>query len=581
MKKPIIILMLLLGLTAQLYSQPVNGEILSDTNNVTTIRIWGTNEERGFAYGYLIGDKIIEVLEGFIIPYWGDDWHTLKEIIAEGISFQIDSMYWHEAQAMMDGATAAGYNSSGYNVLDVLAANLLNDVYAWQLSKNRIGFYCSTLMNWNDATAGTDLEGCSVISRHMDAYVSTVLINNVVIIIHIPTEQDLQPWLLIGNAGEMAPASGVNSSGLSIFANGINHNWNYSTNAGYEPYAFTFRKALESADYNQDGINNMLDIRDAIISNPLGYGWGSNFSALAPSTAIYDSLIALVAEVAPEEPCITFRTNSYNDTIPGDNLYAANSEIKRNNLRLYCNRYFAIVDNIGDGTGIGSQENWDLMKNYSNGGSINMQFMQYIPEWGQLNLSVYQNNTPAYLNDPVSYDVNEFFQLDIPYADFTADTTIIVEGDSVHFTDLSGNNPTSWQWNFEGGTPETSTEQDPVVIYNENGNYDVTLIVSNIYGSDSLIIPDYITVDPATGMIPPTNIQFRIYPVPAKDKLCISSSHIIKSVDVLDISGDIIRNQICNNKQIEINVTPLPDGIYFVRVHTVEQVKILKAIIMR
>jgi len=595
MKKIIIMSMLLLGSTAQLFSQPVNGEILSDTNNVTTIRIWGTSEERGFAYGYLIGDKIIEVLEGFIIPYWGDDWPTLKDIIAEGTSFQIDSMYWHEAQAIMDGATAAGYNSSSYNALDVLAANLLNDVYAWQLSKNRIGFHCSTLMNWNEATVGTDLDGYSVISRHMDAYVSAALINNVVIVIHCPSEQDLQPWLLIGNAGEMAPASGLNSSGLSIFANGLGGHWNYSTQAGYEPYAFTFRKALEAIDYNQDGTNNMLDIREAISSNPRGYGWGSNFSALAPSTAVYDSLIALVAEVAPEEPYITFRDNSYNDTLPGDNLYAANSQIKRNDSRQYCDRYLAIVNNIGDGTRISSQENWDLMKIHSNGGVTNMQFMQYIPEWGQLKLSVYQNNTPAYLIDPVIYDVNEFFQLDIPIANFTANTTVIVDGDSIHFTDLSENTPTTWEWEFEGGTPTISNEQNPVIVYNTPGIYKVTLIVLNEFGSDTLSIPDYISVG-GVGVIPLNSSEINIYPNPTngiyniKYQLPIGKWQMANGkkveLSIYDIHGQKIRTLV-NEKQttreytVQFDGSDLVAGIYLIRFQVGSRVETAKLIVMR
>jgi len=124
-----------------------------------------------------------------------------------------------------------------------------------------------------------------------------------------------------------------------------------------------------------------------------------------------------VAEVAPEEPYITFRTNSYNDTILGDNLYAANSEIKRNDSRHYCRRYINIMNHIGDGTGIGSQENWGLMKNYSNQGIINLQFMQFIPEWNQLKLSVYQDGTPAYQNDPVTYDVTELFSLPVSVND--------------------------------------------------------------------------------------------------------------------------------------------------------------------
>jgi len=378
----------------------------------------------------------------------------------------------------------------------MIAANCWFDIADWQFSKGKAGIHCSALMNWGEATMGTDLEGCSVISRHLDWPPIPIIINKAVIVIHIPSEEDLQPWLLIGYIGDMAPYSGLNSSGLSMFTAVLaDQSWSYNTHAGYEPLKFTFRKALESADYNQDGANNMLDIQDAISSNSLGYPWAWNFAALAPSTGAADSLIALVAEVAPELPYITFRDNSYNDSIPGDNLFAANSQIKRNNYNHYCSRYYAIVNHIGDGTGIGSQENWDLMKNYTSQGNLNQQFMQYVPEWGQFKLSVYQNNQGAYMHEPISYDVNEFFQLDVPSANFTADTTVIVDGDSIHFTDLSENNPISWEWEFEGGTPTISNEQNPVILYDTPGVYDVILIVNNAYGSDTLLKTDYIHVD--------------------------------------------------------------------------------------
>jgi len=581
MKKTILIIILVLSSSSHVLSQTVNGEIISDTNNVTTIRLWGTSEERGFAYGYLVGDKIINVFEGFSIPYWGSRWPAVKQLVAAGVSFNIDSVYWYEAQAMMDGATAAGYNPSGYDSLDVMAANLLNDVYEWQHIGTKYGFHCSALMNWNNATAGTDLDGFSVISRHMDTYSNDVIETNFVVVVHIPSEEGLQPWLLVGNAGEMAPASGLSSSGLALFASGMGGGWQYDTLAGYEPYAFTFRKALESADYNQDGENNMTDIRDAISSNPVGYATGINISALAPSTAVHDSMIAMVAEVAPEVPFITFRTNSYGDTIPGDNLYTANSPIKRNNSRSYCGRYLNIAANIGWGIGISSQDNWDLMRDYSNCGTSNKQFMQYIPEWGILNLSVYRNDSAAYLHNPVTYDVNALFYLPVPVANFSADTTMIFEGDSIYFTDLSENSPTDWKWEFEGGTPDTSTEQNPVVIYNVPGDYDVTLITSNTYGSDSLTISDYIIVDPTTGMIPHNDSQFRIYPIPANDKLCISINNIIKSVDILDVSGQVIRNQKCNNRQLKIDIRDLPDGIYFIRFYSGDTEETKKIIKMR
>ncbi len=47
-------------------------------------------------------------------------------------------------------------------------------------------------------------------------------------------------------------------------------------------------------------------------------------------------------------------------------------------------------------------------------------------------------------------------------AQFTADNTVIAIDSDVNFTDLSSGTPTSWNWTFEGGTPETSTDQTQV-----------------------------------------------------------------------------------------------------------------------
>ncbi|MFH1514075.1 MAG: GEVED domain-containing protein, partial [bacterium] len=81
-----------------------------------------------------------------------------------------------------------------------------------------------------------------------------------------------------------------------------------------------------------------------------------------------------------------------------------------------------------------------------------------------------------------------------PVADFTGSPTQISVGGSVQFTDLSSNNPTSWLWTFTGGTPTTSTAQNPIVTYDIAGTYGVTLMVTNASGSDVLTLQDYITV---------------------------------------------------------------------------------------
>jgi len=82
-----------------------------------------------------------------------------------------------------------------------------------------------------------------------------------------------------------------------------------------------------------------------------------------------------------------------------------------------------------------------------------------------------------------------------PVANFSASTTIVAPGGSVAFTDLSTNAPTSWSWVFEGGTPATSTLQNPTVTYSTYGTYDVSLTVTNGSGSDTESKTDYISVD--------------------------------------------------------------------------------------
>ena len=64
----------------------------------------------------------------------------------------------------------------------------------------------------------------------------------------------------------------------------------------------------------------------------------------------------------------------------------------------------------------------------------------------------------------------------------------------VQFTDGSTGNPTAWFWQFPGGTPATSEEQNPSVVYNQPGTYAVSLSVSNAAGMNFTVIEDYISV---------------------------------------------------------------------------------------
>ncbi len=71
------------------------------------------------------------------------------------------------------------------------------------------------------------------------------------------------------------------------------------------------------------------------------------------------------------------------------------------------------------------------------------------------------------------------------FAAFTIDDEDICVGQQVNFTNTS-QNAVSYLWNFEGGTPETSTDENPIVTYNYSGDFDVQLIAYGI-GEDSAV----------------------------------------------------------------------------------------------
>lgn len=84
-----------------------------------------------------------------------------------------------------------------------------------------------------------------------------------------------------------------------------------------------------------------------------------------------------------------------------------------------------------------------------------------------------------------------------PTPSFTATSTNICVGSTASFSDQSISNIASWNWSFPGGTPNTSTEENPVVTYEVEGVYSVTLEVTNAFGTTATTSNNYITVNGA------------------------------------------------------------------------------------
>lgn len=146
-----------------------------------------------------------------------------------------------------------------------------------------------------------------------------------------------------------------------------------------------------------------------------------------------------------------------------------------------------------------------------------------------------QPNTPA--NCPPKAD---FFSIDNQRS---RNQSACAGGSAVDFRDNSYNYSGSInrQWIFEGGNPATSTLQNPNVTYSQAGKYDVTLIVSNSFGSDTLVMNDYIEVVPTQAPIKGPYVQDFEFPVFPTDGWYTNST-TFTDYDVTDVGqGTVIQ----------------------------------------
>lgn len=98
--------------------------------------------------------------------------------------------------------------------------------------------------------------------------------------------------------------------------------------------------------------------------------------------------------------------------------------------------------------------------------------------------------------------IDDFHVFDItqaPVANFTTSQSDACLASAVTFTDQSTLLPSSWQWSFTPNTVSfvngtTAASQNPAVVFNAVGSYDVKLVATNGIGSDSTTKVGFITV---------------------------------------------------------------------------------------
>ncbi len=148
-----------------------------------------------------------------------------------------------------------------------------------------------------------------------------------------------------------------------------------------------------------------------------------------------------------------------------------------------------------DSTAYASTWNWTFDSGLPGTSTLQSQTVEYNSA-GSFDVSLTVMNAYA-CSDSITY--NGYIIVSsptptVPIANFSNTPTEDCVPFTVNFTDASANNPTSWLWLFLGGDSTTSTVQNPTIIYSTPGTYDVTLVSTNSFGSDTIIQSSLVTV---------------------------------------------------------------------------------------
>ena len=404
MKKILFLILLSLIFSQILLSQTVNGDTLT-IDGKKILKIWGTHSERGYAYGYLMGDAIKDVAENYVLAsVFANSAYVYSFARTYFLShFSVEEVYHDEVAGMIAGMQDAGIDlhssvlGRDLDETDLLVANSIVDLSSRNLTAAGLHFGCSGLSSWGTSTqADADLQGNSVITRNLDWTPDETLLNNHLLVVNFPSEPDETAWISFTFAGMIGALSAIGENGIAAFMDVGNYNIVVDEN-NLHPIFFSIRNGLEKVDYNADGETNQFDVYQAI----------SDKTHLSPSIVhIVNSQFGIVVETNNNAGTV-FRDETDNTIIPLNNL-AATNHFRKLYAPVYCDRYAAIADSLNNDANVSVQRSWDILAGAA-GVSINLQTIEFAPTLNLTKWSTAKAGIPAYSEEPTVFETSNLF----------------------------------------------------------------------------------------------------------------------------------------------------------------------------
>jgi hypothetical protein len=177
-----------------------------------------------------------------------------------------------------------------------------------------------------------------------------------------------------------------------------------------------------------------------------------------------------------------------------------------------------------------------------------------------------------------SEDTFSVVMLPSPSAAFSF--TVGGAGVNYTFTDLSTGSPTSYAWNFGDGN--TSTVANPSHTYAGTGNYTVTLIVTNVCGSDTTT--QLLLVTDVAGSLAGASIQ--VMPNPASNFFAFEVTGMAAGelqVEMMDLQGRVCQtwqyNEVTAGISQNVDASKLAKGVYFLRFRAADRMEMRRVVL--
>ena len=390
---------------------PVRGDV-SIIEGVTVVRVWGSHQERGYALGALIPEKVITAITGFVInnflKNYGLDYSSVRQFYLDNIN-TIEEKFVDEAKGIISGMRSRDFPlyikhlGRDLDYLDLLIGSFCSEFPYMPDAPSTEGTsnnHCSTLSSWGLSTQDEpQLNGNMVVTRNLDWPVVNYPADQNILIVHFPSEPDELKWVQASfTPGGLGTISAFNELGFAIFQTDANYFSGSEINlTDLYSIQLTQRNCVEVSDGNGDGTHDLADFiwqRDQ-----------HNYLSPTVLTCVSpDSAIALETDNYGR----TQRGVSDNFTIRGDNLVATN-HFRRLYEPTACYRYKNIADSLKVSTAIDIERRWNLMGGAA-GVRTNIQKMEYIPALKIFKFAtVGVESRPAYMREPATLNTDYLF----------------------------------------------------------------------------------------------------------------------------------------------------------------------------